>query len=92
MSSPSRKQVLTERGCTQESTQFVIVVTKSGVTTIMRAIETSGSVRVYLLSCTTVNPYLPDRELMEREIGEEVLEDFRVSIQLETNKKTVFMK
>jgi hypothetical protein len=29
---------------------------------------------------------------MEREIGEEVLEDFRVSIQLETNKKTVFMK
>jgi hypothetical protein len=92
MSSTSRKQVLTERGCEQESTQFIIVVTKSGVTTIMRAIETSGSVRVYLLSSTTVNPYLPDRELMERDIGGEMLEDFRRAIQRETSKKTVFMK
>jgi ribosomal protein L23 len=92
MSNTSRKQVLTERGYEQESTQFIVVVTKAGVTTIMRAIETRFSVRVYLLSCTTVNPYLPDRELMERDIGGEVLEDFRVSLQLETNKKTVFMK
>jgi hypothetical protein len=92
MSTTGQKQLVTERGYANESTQFLVIVTYQGVTTIVRAIETRLSVRVYLLSCTTINPYLPDRELMERDIGGEVLEDFRRVIQRETSKKTVFME